>query len=105
MVSKSKYTNKVDIYCAGIVLYELFYFVSPFKGETEEETFKLIEENKIHFNDYIRVVPDLAKNLILEMLCKDPNKRPTPEKALEHEFFKYYLNEKENLTPGSESKV
>ena len=30
---KKDYDNKIDIYCVGIVLYELFYHETPFKAE------------------------------------------------------------------------
>lgn len=30
MVNKEKYSHSIDVYCLGIILYELFYFRSPF---------------------------------------------------------------------------
>ena len=33
MAMKKEYDEKVDIYCVGIVLYEMFYLQTPFKGK------------------------------------------------------------------------
>lgn len=34
MAMKKSYDKKIDIYCVGIVLYELFYLSTPFKADT-----------------------------------------------------------------------
>jgi polo-like kinase 1 len=72
------------------VFYELFYWTTPFERSNEEETLKAIKENKFVFVDKIREIPLSAKDLISEMLQKDPLKRPTAEKALGHKFFSKY---------------
>jgi len=39
MLNKLRYSHNIDMYCLGIILYEMFYFKSPFFAETENETF------------------------------------------------------------------
>lgn len=84
MVSKEKYSHSVDIYCLGIILYELFYFKSPFIGATEEETFKNIKEAEVHFDDTIRRIPDSAKELISLLLKKNMMNRPKASELIDH---------------------
>jgi serine/threonine protein kinase len=64
--------------------------VTPFERGSEEETLKAIKENKFEFMEKIREIPPSAKDLISEMLQKDPMKRPTAAKALDHIFLKNY---------------
>jgi hypothetical protein len=49
------------MYCLKIILYEMFYFKSPFIGSTEEETFLNIKMGVVHFPDEARVIPEPAK--------------------------------------------
>ena len=43
MIRKTVHDHKVDVYCAGIVFYELLYGTSPFKADTEKQIFENIE--------------------------------------------------------------
>lgn len=36
MINDEIYGHEVDLYCLGIVTYELFYFQSPFYDKNEE---------------------------------------------------------------------
>ena len=82
MVKKEKYSHSIDIYCLGVILYELFYFKSPFLGNSEEETFKKFREGLVKFDDSIRVVPENAKKLLSELLRKNPEERPKAKDLL-----------------------
>lgn len=37
MIKKISYGCGADVYCLGIVLYELFYFKSPFHAENQKD--------------------------------------------------------------------
>lgn len=100
MVSKEKYSHSVDIYCLGIILYELFYFKSPFIGATEEETFRNIKEAEVCFDDTVRKVPGSAKDLISLLLRKNMIDRPKASELIRHEFITKFLNDDE----GDKSK-
>lgn len=74
----------VDLWCLGIMLHEMLYGITPFKGTNRKETFCRI----------INKVPELVgeptslRDLIRKLLEKDPKKRITVEEIKNHSFFK-----------------
>ncbi|XP_047310102.1 serine/threonine-protein kinase OXI1-like [Impatiens glandulifera] len=74
----------VDWWCLGIVLHEMLYGFTPFKGSNRKETFHRI----------LNKSPDLVgeqtplRNLIRKLLEKEPSKRITGEEIKGHDFFK-----------------
>lgn len=91
MLNKESYEHSIDVYCLGIILYELFYFRSPFLGENQAETIKNIKEGNLIFDDEVRLVDNEAKILIEKLLDRDPLKRPKARELFEDEFIvKYY---------------
>ncbi|XP_073028070.1 serine/threonine-protein kinase OXI1-like [Primulina eburnea] len=74
----------VDWWCLGVVLYELLYGTTPFRGVNRKETFYRI----------ITKQPDLTgeltplRDLIGKLLEKDPRKRISVGEIRGHDFFK-----------------
>ena len=60
MVNSESYGFGADVYCLGIVLYELFYFKSPFHAENKDDIISNISKGVISFPDS-REVPSAAK--------------------------------------------
>jgi protein-serine/threonine kinase len=77
VVNKLEYTYTSDWWSFGILLYEMVYGFTPFKGITFEDTLSKITKQKLLFPKHIHVSPEY-KILIAKLLNKDPKKRPTP---------------------------
>ena len=88
MVQGRHYGCSVDLYCLGIVLYELFYKKSPFNDSSEQKTFHNIEKKPLTFpSDSVRAIPPSAKELIASLLQKDPTRRPLAKSIFDHPFM------------------
>lgn len=74
----------VDWWCLGVMLYEMLYGTTPFKGSNRKETFYRI----------ISKPPDLVgeptalRDLIGKLLEKDPRQRISAEEIKSHKFFR-----------------
>ena len=64
-VFSRQYTEKCDIWSAGVMLYVLLCGYPPFFGETQEEIISKIREGKLEFEDEVwENISVLAKDLI-----------------------------------------
>jgi serine/threonine-protein kinase len=74
--------HRADIYSLGVILYEIFAGVVPFRGESFGELiYKHMSETPEPPSKHRPVAPELEK-LILSCLEKDPAKRPESAKEL-----------------------
>lgn len=73
----------VDWWGLGVVLYEMLYGRTPFRGQNRKETFRRILTQPPELVGR----PTALRDLILQMLVKDPAKRITSEEIKRHEFF------------------
>ena len=72
----TNYTNKVDIYSYGIVMWEMLTNDVPFKGMTPIQiAFKITKDNSRP--EFPPNAPRPLKSLIQKCWDRDPNKRPT----------------------------
>jgi calcium-dependent protein kinase len=76
------------MWSAGVIFYILICRQLPFHGFDRKSTLKMIMDNQPDTDrrDFIRFSPH-TKNLLLQMLEKDPKLRITPKQALAHKFF------------------
>ena len=95
-VLKKNYNKKCDIWSAGIILYVMLIGKLPFHGKNTEELL-----NNISKGVYKKSGPEWeaissnAKDLIINMLESNPEKRFSAQKCLDHPFI---LNLKTNKT-------
>ena len=85
------YGKPVDIWALGILLYELYFGVSPFSSnkENEEQTKEVINnimQKKLFFNK--KSISYDMKDLIIHMLEFDVNYRYTIDEVISHPWFK-----------------
>ncbi|KAG0460256.1 hypothetical protein HPP92_023384 [Vanilla planifolia] len=74
----------VDWWCLGVVLYEMLYGKTPFRGQNRKETFyRILSKPPELFGE-----PTALRDLIGRLLEKDPTKRITGKEIRHHEFFR-----------------
>ncbi|KAL2239343.1 serine/threonine-protein kinase D6PKL1-like [Sesamum indicum] len=74
IVSGEGHGSAVDWWTLGIFIFELFYGVTPFRGMDHEITLANIVARALEFPKE-PVVPASAKDLISQLLVKDPSRR------------------------------
>ena len=82
------YSNKVDVFSAGVVMYTLLCGYEPFYGETDGELVDCNRRARVVFEDRDwGGISAEAKRLITRMLDSNPETRITPDEALSSEWF------------------
>jgi protein-serine/threonine kinase len=70
------YGASVDWWTFGILMYEMLYGVTPFRGQSQTDTFDRIEKAQFKFPEHARcTVSKDCKNLIKKLLSRQPKKR------------------------------
>ncbi|KAI5413304.1 Phototropin-1, variant 3 [Lathyrus oleraceus] len=91
IITGSGHTSAVDWWALGILLYEMLYGYTPFRGKTRQKTFANILHKDLKFPKSKPVSPH-GKQLIYWLLHRDPkNRLGSLEGANEiknHPFFK-----------------
>jgi len=83
-----KYGKEVDVWSIGIITYILLCGYPPFHHDVHTILFKMIKKGDFEFDSpYWDHVSEDAKALISQMLCVDPNKRPSCEELLMHSWI------------------
>ncbi|CAD8207433.1 unnamed protein product [Paramecium pentaurelia] len=82
------YNQMVDMWSAGCILYSMLSGQLPFNADYLNDLIESIKLAKYEFPDEIfQEVSSEAKDLIQQMLQKDPAQRPHPDEALNHPWF------------------
>ncbi len=88
VLKKQKYTEAVDVWSLGVILYILLCGFPPFYHESTHVLYKQIKEGDYDFPaEYWRDITDAAKDLIRRMLTVDPRKRITINGILAHPWI------------------
>ncbi|XP_062843908.1 death-associated protein kinase 2-like isoform X2 [Trichomycterus rosablanca] len=78
-----------DMWSIGVITYILLSGISPFQGDTDEETLRNIVDMKYDFDDhYFSQTSEMAKDFIEKLLVKDQSERMTADECLLHPWIK-----------------
>ncbi|WEW60925.1 serine/threonine protein kinase, AGC [Emydomyces testavorans] len=71
------HTSAVDWWTLGILIYEMLYGTTPFKGKNRNATFANILRDEVPFPDHsgAQQISNLCKSLIRKLLIKDETRR------------------------------
>lgn len=73
-----------DVYCIGVNLYEMLVGQPPFYTENITVLYQRISKSRLKFPESIDVD---AKDLIQQLMNRNPEERPTIQQAKQHRFF------------------
>ncbi|KAJ8267814.1 hypothetical protein COCON_G00129860 [Conger conger] len=78
-----------DMWSIGVITYILLSGLSPFQGDTDEDTLTNIIRMNYAFEEYyFRETSEMAKDFIEKLLVKDQSERMTAEQCLLHPWIK-----------------
>lgn len=84
--NKQGHSYEVDIWSIGVIMYTLLVGKPPFETNDVKKTYNLIKLSAYTFPDNV-ALSEPAKSLITQILKLDPQRRPSLEEILEHDFF------------------
>jgi len=84
MIEGNSHDEKVDLWSLGVLTYEFLVGKPPFEAENNNETYRRITRVDLKFPPH---VSDGAKDLIAQLLKKNPEQRISLDKVLEHPWI------------------
>ena len=93
IIKEKGHDEKVDIWCRGVLLFELMTGSVPFQGKDIESLKNSILHLKI---SWPKEMNKDAKDLITRILKLDPSQRITLEEIMEHPFITKYFPDAQN---------
>lgn len=85
------YSEKVDIWSAGILLHALLVGFLPFQGNSLKTVFEAIKKENLTFNGGVwKSVSQSARDLLSRMLKRDVSMRFTADEVLRHPWISFY---------------
>jgi len=88
VLKQRPYTEAIDYWSFGVLLFRMLYGRPPFSGRTMKEVFDAIVTKEVHFpTSYIVPGDEQARDLILRLLTKDPLHRINAEGVANHPYW------------------
>ena len=89
MIENTGHGKNIDIWCLGVLLFELLIGIPPFSGKNREILIQNILKVNISWpKNQKKEIDNDAKDLIIKILKKNPKERITLEEMVKHPFFK-----------------
>lgn len=89
VISSEPLSTAADMWSIGVITYILLSGLSPFQGNTNEETLRNVIAMNYEFDSrYFSMTSSMAKEFIEKLLVKNPNDRMTAEECLLHPWIK-----------------
>ena len=98
------YDSKCDVWSCGVILYVLLFGIPPFNGKTDDEIFEKIKKGVFKFPDNGPKVSDEAKRLVMRMLTKGPDMRPSGDDLLRDPWFEK-MKDKSNVEGNNQLAI
>ena len=99
------YSEKCDIWSAGVVLHVLLTGVPPFSGKTEDEVLAAVRAANVNYDAPIfKGVSRTALDLLRNMLSSKEEKRPSAAEVLKHPWFKL-MREKSETKKAIDAEI
>lgn len=90
-VLTGSYSEKVDVWSAGILLHALLVGVLPFQGDSLEDVFEAIKNVELNFHTGVwESVSKPARDLLERILTRNVDSRITAEEVLSHPWIIFY---------------
>lgn len=90
-VLSGNYSEKIDIWSAGILLHALLVGVLPFQGDSLDAVFEQIKNVELNFHTGIwESISKPARDLIERILTRDVAARITADEVLTHPWILFY---------------
>nr|GMD85045.1 serine/threonine-protein kinase PEPKR2 [Ipomoea batatas] len=85
------YSEKVDVWSAGVLLHALLIGVLPFQGDSLETVFEAIKNTKLDFHTgKWQSVSKPARDLLERILTRDATARISADEVLSHPWILFY---------------
>mmetsp|Transcript_22057 Transcript_22057/g.89466 ORF Transcript_22057/g.89466 Transcript_22057/m.89466 type:complete len:343 (+) Transcript_22057:196-1224(+) len=95
MVEGRDHDSTVDLWSLGVLMYEFLCGQPPFEAQTRNETYRRISRVDLVFPSHVSAE---AKDLMSKLLAKDPSKRISLVKVLEHNWILKYVTNPPKIT-------
>jgi len=80
------YDHAVDIWSLGVLMFEFLFGIPPFEAVEHDETYRKIGNVELTFPETVPISRE-AKDLVLKLLQKEPEKRLPLEKFITHPWI------------------